>query len=261
MKIRAARISLFLALILASIYLNIGNTSASAVDQNVQSPDVDQESDNVYIPFLASTTPQTQSERLTNGGFEQGLTFWHEYSLWGYPSIMPKEYLPIQPHSGDWAVWLGGAYNEINGIWQAVHVPSGNPVLSFYYWIASEDACGYDLALVSVNLEEVVDSFWLCTATNTNGWVLRQVDLSAYAGQNIELDIVVGTDDYLNSNLFIDDVTLTDSAVVPLEVNGESQGEDGVSSTMKLSSNGSSKSTINLSNRATSLSDLLQENR
>ena len=171
MKIRAARFSLLFALIIGVIYLSIAYTSVSAVDQNVQSPEVDQEYGHVFLPFVAKTAQQTQSQSqpVPNGGFEEGLTHWQEYSLWGFPSIMPKEDLPVQPHSGDWAVWLGGAYNEINGIWQTVHVPSGNPVLSFYYWIASEDYCGYDLALVSVNLEEVADSFWLCSATNTNG--------------------------------------------------------------------------------------------
>ena len=267
MKIRAAKYSMFSALILAAIYLSIANTTVSAVDQEVQSPEFDQESTYVFLPFLASTAPQTQTQTqlLPNGGFEQGLSFWHEYSLWGFPSIMSKEDLPVQPHSGDWAVWLGGAYNEINGIWQTVQIPTGNPILSFYYWIASEDVCsadsGYDLALVSVNLDEVADSFWLCSATNTYGWVRRDVDLSAFAGQIVEIDIVVGTDDYLNSNLFIDDVTLSDSAAVPLDVEGDVQGDDALNSVTKPSSNGLSKLETNRTDRGNSLSSLLQENR
>jgi hypothetical protein len=268
MKIRAARFSIFSALILAAIYLIIANSTVSAVDQDVQSQEVDQVSTYVFLPFLASTTSQiqSQSQLLPNGGFEQGLASWQEYSLWGLRSIMSKEELPVQPHSGDWAVWLGGAYNEISGIWQTVDVPAGNPILTFYYWIASEDVCGadsgYDLALVSVNLDEVADSFWLCESANTFGWVRRDVDLSAFAGQNVEIDIVVGTDDYLNSNLFIDDVSFSDSAAVPLDVEGDIQGDAALNSVTKQpSSNGPSKLETNRTDRGDSLTNLLQENR
>lgn len=52
----------------------------------------------------------------------------------------------------------------------------------------------------------VVNSYNLCTATNTSGWVKHVVNLSAYVGQSVALQIRATTNGALNSNLFIDDV-------------------------------------------------------
>jgi bacillopeptidase F (M6 metalloprotease family) len=71
--------------------------------------------------------------------------------------------------------------------------------------------CGFDFGGVLVN-NTTVDQFDLCGAADTNGWVQRSVDLSAYAGQNVALQIRVETDSSLNSNLFIDDVALSAAA-------------------------------------------------
>jgi hypothetical protein len=78
-------------------------------------------------------------------------------------------------------------------------------------WIASEDYCGYDFGGVMVD-NTVVDQFDLCSNTDTSGWVRRTVDLGAYAGQNVALQIRAETDDLYNSNLFVDDVALTNAA-------------------------------------------------
>jgi hypothetical protein len=54
-------------------------------------------------------------------------------------------------------------------------------------------------------------------------------DLSTYAGQTINLDIVAATDEIFNSNLFIDDVTfqaspLTGTGVPQVSTNAPAQG-------------------------------------
>jgi hypothetical protein len=48
----------------------------------------------------------------------------------------------------------------------------------------------------------------LCQATNTRGWVALDLSLEAYNGQTITLMVSALTDDEVNSNLFIDDVSL-----------------------------------------------------
>ncbi len=144
---------------------------------------------------------------IQNGDFENGPDgSWTEYSFQGWPLIVDVFPGSVAPHSGSWAAWLGGADDEISAIQQSVTVPSGSPVLSFWYWIASADACGYDFGGVIVD-GTVVDAFYLCADVNTNGWVRRSVDLSAYGGQTVQLDIRAETDSSLNSNLFVDDVT------------------------------------------------------
>ncbi len=144
-----------------------------------------------------------------NGDFEQGSGIcWQEYSTHGWPIIIHADYLPVPPRSGSWAAWLGGEYDEISALWQQVTIPTDNPTLSFWYWIASSDECGYDFGGVIIDAITVVDVFDLCADTNTNGWVRRTVDLRAYASRSVELQIRAETDESLNSNLFVDDVAL-----------------------------------------------------
>jgi hypothetical protein len=160
------------------------------------------EDQNLYLPLVI------KPPAINNGDFELGPSSWYQYSSNGWPLILDSSVLLVPPHTGSWAVWMGGDTNEDSVLWQMVSVPISNPVLRYWYWIASEDICGYDVAGVAINLEDVVDGFWLCSAYSTGQWVARNVDLSTYAGQIIELDFVAFTDDTLNSNLFLDDVSL-----------------------------------------------------
>ena len=61
---------------------------------------------------------------------------------------------------------------------------------------------------VVVNNDTVVDQFDLCANTSTGAWVRRSVNLSAYTGQSIQIQIRAETDGSYNSNLFVDDVSL-----------------------------------------------------
>ena len=65
--------------------------------------------------------------------------------------------------------------------------------------------------IVSVD-STIVETYNLCSAQNTGGWVKHVVDLSAYAGQSVELEIAALTNSVDNSNLFVDDVSFQASA-------------------------------------------------
>ena len=166
----------------------------------------------VHLPYMVHEEPPPPPVNvLVNGNFEQGPGVgWGEYSTHGWPLVMSTAQLPtsVPPHSGSWAVWLGGDYDEVAYIYQQATVPASNPLLTFYYWIDSEDFCGYDFGGVIINNAVVVDLFDLCTSTNTGGWVARTVNLGAYANQSINIQIRAETDNSLNSNLFVDDVAL-----------------------------------------------------
>jgi hypothetical protein len=129
----------------------------------------------------------------------------------GYEIITTGLPTGFSPHSGSYAVWLGGADNEISFIGQQVPISSSCPFLTFYHWINSSDLCGYDYGLVFID-ETVVGTFELCEARDTGGWQVQSIDLSAYAGQTVDLIISTGTDDSLPSNWFIDDVSFQASA-------------------------------------------------
>ena len=166
---------------------------------------------------------------LVNGNFEQGRGVgWAESSSNGWNLIYPSSSLPagVAPHGGSWAAWLGGDENEIAYLHQQVAIPAGSATLRFWYWGASNDSCGYDFGGVIVNSTVVADRFDLCDAQDTNGWVQRSVSLAAYAGQMINLQIRVETDGSLNSNLFIDDVTIGNTALSDLEASELPQAPD-----------------------------------
>ncbi|GAB4526192.1 MAG: hypothetical protein Kow0063_00140 [Anaerolineae bacterium] len=177
-----------------------------------------------YLPVIfkaASNTPPPPS--LANGDFEAGQDgSWTEYSTHGWSLILHSGELPVSPHSGDWAVWLGGDFDETSYIQQAVTVASAQPYLEFYYWIASEDFCGYDYGYVRVNGSSL-KTYSLCNDNNTGGWVNDVINLSSYAGQTVSLQIRAEADSSLNSNWFIDDAafqstssTATDASQPPM---------------------------------------------
>jgi hypothetical protein len=154
--------------------------------------------------FTITITPVNENPIL-NGDFEQGHVAWTEYSTHGWEVITQDFPGEVTPYNGTWAVWAGGDYDDISYIEQQVLVPTTAPYLSYWHWIASEDFCGYDFGGVIIN-GTVVESYDLCENNNTGGWVQRVVDLSAYAGQSVSLQIRAECDFSLNSNLFIDHV-------------------------------------------------------
>jgi len=99
---------------------------------------------------------------------------------------------------------LGGDSNEIAYLQQSAAVPSDQTYLRFWNWIDSQDLCGYDFAYIRID-GTTVSQYDLCSSNNTGGWAERVIDLSAYAGQTVLLQVRVETDGSLNSNLFLDD--------------------------------------------------------
>ena len=117
----------------------------------------------------------------------------------------------VTPHGGSWAAWLGGGNSDISYIQQQVTISGATPYLTYYHWIASADSCGFDFAFVLIN-GVAVDAYNLCSSQNTGGWVTHNVNLSAYAGQSVTLQIRVETNIVNNSNLFVDDVSFAVTA-------------------------------------------------
>lgn len=161
-----------------------------------------------YLPLVLNIPP------LKNADFELGDTGWEQYSSHNWQLILDASALPLAPHSGNWAVWLGGDYNEHSSVSQQIYINPSTPYLSFWRLIASEEAgCKQDLGLVAINgiTKQTLD---ICKSSNTDTWVNQIVDLSAYAGKSVELKFELWTDSQVNSNLFIDDVSLQPNSYV-----------------------------------------------
>lgn len=154
---------------------------------------------------------------LGNGDFEAGATAWKEFSLLNAKLVVKAETAQRNAHSGLWFAWLGGLHSEVSYVTQKLTVPRTKAVLQFWYWISSSDVCGNDFAGVLVN-NVVADKFDLCKTTQTSGWKLRAVDLSAYAGQAVEIQIRSENDAMKNStdkpsSLYVDDVVIGGNAL------------------------------------------------
>ena len=174
---------------------------AQLYDGVVGDLDIAQTCFSLYLPIVS-----TPIEYIRNGGFEKGAADWTQYSSHGWDLILSSGDLPVSPHGGSWATWLGGEYDDISYVQQWVTVPSGLPYLYFWQWSASEDSCGYDYVYIMVNGSV---AFWrdLCTDNNTGGWQRVALDFNSFEGQSTNLAIRVETDGSLNSNLWVDDFT------------------------------------------------------
>jgi hypothetical protein len=173
-----------------------------------------------YFPLVFNNQGgPTPTAALRNGDFESGRDgTWTESSSNGYTLVMSSvEGLEIPPHSGSWAAWLGGADFEISILSQKIKVPDTAQTLSFWYWIGSEDLCGYDTAGVFLGTQNL-KGYDLCSNHNTSGWAQDTVNLSGYRGQTLELTFKVVTDEMYNSNFFVDDVAISTTTGGPVVI-------------------------------------------
>jgi subtilisin family serine protease len=144
---------------------------------------------------------------IQNSGFENGAAGWQEYSFHGWPVIVDATTYPgsAPAHSGSWEAWEGGDDNDVSFVQQTVVVSC--PYLVYWHWIHSDDTCGNDFGGVLVNGNKV-DQYDLCVSTTTPNWAKHVVNLSAYVGQMVQLQIRTETNGSIFSNLFLDDLSL-----------------------------------------------------
>jgi len=142
---------------------------------------------------------------LNNPGFESGDTLWSAspdvLSQWG--SLAPAR-------SGTWNAWLGGlAETHMDSISQLVTIPAGSSAaLSYYVSIDTFEPPTSARDTMKIRAGTTV----LQTLSNlhaANGYQLKTVDLSAYAGRTVMLS-VSGTEDGVAATSFIlDDLAVT----------------------------------------------------
>jgi hypothetical protein len=163
------------------------------------------------------------SQVILNCSFESGQGVgWTESSTNGWDLIVDKTTLydtyltspMVMPHSGEWAVWLGGDVDhpEVSIITQQVTVPDTNTTLTFWYQLQSDGStCTASNSTASVEVNDtVVWSLDICIDNEENEWQMVLVDLSSYADQSVKLEFIGDTvkdpDDQYANQWFVDDV-------------------------------------------------------
>ncbi|MEZ4636272.1 MAG: hypothetical protein R2856_15135 [Caldilineaceae bacterium] len=140
-----------------------------------------------------SVTPITGG--IDNGDFDLGPNGdWDESSvLFGGTGslIMSSNDLPegLLPHSGNYAVWLGGGYNEEATLAQSVAFGGDVEELIYQYWIGSADLCGYDFLYVKIGDQEdrSLRSMWRQQHRWLGGETHRCPLLRRYTGNSLLL--------------------------------------------------------------------------
>jgi hypothetical protein len=181
-------------------------------------------------PPATPTIPPLPPTGIINGDFERGRGVgWIEESKLGFPLIVQRPPLPVNPYNGSWAVWMGGAPGEFATLKQTFIVPPDRPVLTFQYGIiAQEEGCGfaYDTGYVAVGTVLLMP-INLCVSRNTGGWRLAQIDMHDFAGQAVTLTVRIGTNEnLLIGHFFLDDVKFVgnmqqqeEGAITPFVIN------------------------------------------
>ena len=148
--------------------------------------------------------PPAGGNLLRNPGFESGDTLWS-----ATPNVINQG--GGQPnHTGTWNAWLDGIGSDhTDSIAQSVTIPAGRPASLWYYVHIDTDEGAttsiYDTMTVRAG------STVLQTLSNVNamnGYQLRTVDLSAYAGQTISLSFTGVEDVSAQTSFVLDDVAL-----------------------------------------------------
>ena len=159
------------------------------------------------------------AEMLINGGFEQYHDGWTETTQVPTPIINHANDLPVAPHSGSYAAWLGGYHDADDQLFQSVNVSAAatGATLGFWYWSTTDESgAGFDyfaLQIIDpVNGSHYVDAVDIDAVPPTDAWqyasyTLTPSQVTAIRGQTVRVRFRVVTDDSVLSSFFIDDVS------------------------------------------------------
>ncbi len=109
--------------------------------------------------------------------------------------------------SGRRSMWLGGVSNSEDSIRQPLRVPQQATHLRFWYYVLSSVDCGGDYAVLRLN-GQVARTWPLCNAAVVrNQWVEERIDVRAFRGQQVSVQVAAITDRTGSSaSFFVDDM-------------------------------------------------------
>ncbi len=161
------------------------------------------------------------SQQIINGGFESGYAGWTAYSqasddivgtaaFFASTSITP----PVSPYSGSYMARLGGYSYNVNHLSQIVTLPVANLVkLEIYYQTrsASTSECAglWVGAKVNVYISGTsISESYLCQYNDIQQWTYGYFDLTAAAGQQVEIKFNAEAANSVWSFIYFDDISI-----------------------------------------------------
>lgn len=173
------------------------------------------------IPFLIVGALHAQA--IVNGNFDLGRNSgWTESSQGSFTLIGTGAFFastditpPVTPHSGQYMGRLGGFSYEINSLSQTVTLPNTTPLyLKLYVQDrnSTTSECGGLFVGAQIRVfvagQKIYDTY-LCQYNQLETWTPIYFDLTAAAGQSVQIIFQADAASSVWSFLYIDDVSLT----------------------------------------------------
>lgn len=156
-------------------------------------------------PHLTAATCQSVA---VNGEFETGAG-WQTSSSGSYALF--SDFLA---YSGTQSAHLAGMDNATDSAVTTLALPADHTITLSFWWLVSslENGSGYDSLSLLLTDGQGAPLYALAGLTDLNAnasWQQTSADLSAFAGQTVELHLTARTDGSLVTDFFVDDLTVT----------------------------------------------------
>ena len=182
---------------------------------------------NIFLTtlILLVLTSGIIAQNIVNGDFDQGVSSgWTKYSKGGYGLIGTAQFFSstditpeVLSRSGQYMARLGGYAYEVNSIKQTVTLPNTPKVyMGLYYQsrasTTSECAGLWVGAQIRVYVAgQVLSDQYLCNYNAVNEWTFGYFDLTAAAGQTVEIGFRADAANSVWSYLYLDDISILTS--------------------------------------------------
>jgi len=159
---------------------------------------------------LGFTQPTTANAEpclnlLSDPGLED-ITAWQTKSNDDFPLFSS-----LNPHTGESAAYLAGRNDAVDRLATTLELPAGRTItLSFWWQLQSEEEQRFADKLAVLALPEQARTpqllIELSSRQQSTQWQQAQFDLSAWAGEAVQLQFLAQSDSALVTDFFIDDV-------------------------------------------------------
>ena len=163
--------------------------------------------------FVVLSAQAATSNLVLNPGFESGSSGWTMSSTGNYVVIYTDG---AHAHSGNGYAWIGGDASSTDTISQDVTIASDvqQAYVQFWYEIATQETSTTAADTMQVTVTDLSSgaTSTLASFSNLNattGWAQSgQLDVTPYRGRTVRLSFSGTSNTSLNTNFFIDDVSL-----------------------------------------------------